>query len=640
MMRRYCAVAAAAVATLGVGVLAAQDQTFPTAALKVWDTAVAVAPAISLGLTPGESVDDAAGVTRHGTGSPTIVTTYANGTHPRGRAGVAYWNPDANIFSWYGKTLGFPSGVAINRAGPVVPGGPIDPGPDMVAGTLDDKPTAFGPGDVWVAGHQLELLYVHIAGTDMFRTYGMTLPIGDPGGKRGWGVTIDESSGFVYLAEPEMGRIARVDPVTGRTRIFLFGGQPAYLAFDRAGNLYTVLSDQDLILRVNRDETMTVWRVPAANGIAPSFREVPHVGADVGAPGDNPNGMLSTDPDGNLWFLETNSNEIGRLSGGADGVIGTADDQICEFTAPGLLAPQQIAVTGAGPSLQVYATEGDGNSVSVLTQVEADAATSPARACTTVAPVAHTDISVFDAATTFFDEKVVPLNTVIIPTVYELTGSGGSASGTAKTADGKLLPPILRFSPMPNPLVSSDGTALGDAGNGFPSGLTGIYAGNRIAGTYIKGNKHFELTSGAVVAVTPSPAPTIVQGRMTGGGTTLTNDGRKVNHGLALNCGAAPKRDDVLQVQWENNQNFTLAAVTARSCSDDPAIASATFDTHSGRGTGHYNGAAASVEWTFTDAGKQGADDVARIVIRNATGLPVLDISGRLVKGDHRARTQ
>jgi hypothetical protein len=638
-MRRYSAVVAAAVAALGVSVYAAQDQTFPTAIVKVWDTAAVVPPSISLGLTPGESVDDAAGITRHGTGSPTIVTTYANGTHPRGRSGIAYWNPDGNVFSWYGKTLGFPSGVTINRAGPTLPGGPIDPGPDMVPGTLDDRPTAFGPGDVWVAGHQLELLYVHLAGTDMFRTYGMTLPIGDPGGKRGWGVTVDETTGFVYLAEPEYGRIARVDPVTGRTKIFLFGGKPASVAFDRTGNLYTVISNLDVILRVNRDDTMTIWRVPAANGIAPSFRTVPHTGADAGLPGDNPNGMLTADAEANLWFLETNSNEIGRLSGGADGIVGTADDQICEFTSPGLAGPQQIAVTGAGPSLQVYFTEGDGNSVSVLTQLEANAATSPTQTCTNVAAEPFLDASVFEAATTFFDEKITPLTTVIIPTVHEVAGSGGPATGGAKTADGKLLPPILRFSAMPNPLFSSDGTPLGDAGNGFPSGLTGVYAGDRVAGTYIKGNKHFELTSRAEVVV-PSPTATIVTGRVVGGGKTQTSDERRVIHGFVLHCEADAKRDDLLHVEWENSHKFKLTAVASRSCADDPGIASAAFDTHSGSGIGRYNGAPATVEWTFTDGGKGGDSDVARIVIRDAAGLPVLDVNDTLAKGDHQARTR
>lgn len=250
----------------------------PRATVRVWDTALAIPPALSLGMTPGESIEDPTGLTRHDTGYPTIVTVYANGSHPRGRSGIAYWNPDANVFTWYGKTLGFPSGVAVNRGGPTVAGGPIDPGPDMLPGTPDDRPTSFGPGDVWVAGHQLELLYVHIAGTDMFRTFGMSNPLGDLGGKRGWGVAVDQATGRAYLAEPEGGRIARVDPVTGRTRIWLFGGSPAYLAFDSAGNLFTTLSAVDAILRIGPDDAGTVWRVPSVNGIAPSFRIVPQIG--------------------------------------------------------------------------------------------------------------------------------------------------------------------------------------------------------------------------------------------------------------------------------------------------------------------------------------------------------------------------
>jgi hypothetical protein len=59
---------------------------------------------------------------------------------------------------------------------------------------------------------------------------------------------------------------------------------------------------------------------------------------------------------------------------------------------------------------------------------------------------------------------------------------------------------------MPNPLLSLGGTPTGDAGNGFPSGLTGVYGGNRIAGAYLRGNKHFELQSGAVIAPPHPPS--------------------------------------------------------------------------------------------------------------------------------------
>jgi hypothetical protein len=297
---------------------------------------------------------------------------------------------------------------------------------------------------------------------------------------------------------------------------------------------------------------------------------------------------------------------------------------MCEFTSPGLLGPQQIAVTGSGPSLQVYFSEGDGNSVSVLTETEADLAAAPTTVCTRT-PGEPFPISAFDAATPFFDEQVMPLHTPIVPTVHEVIGSGGGASGTTRTPDGKLIPPILRFSPMPNPLLSLDGTALADAGNGFPSGLTGVYANNRIAGAYLKGNKHFEVTSEAIVA-----APQAFAGaRMTGGGSTFATNNTRVTHGFVLHCAPTEKHNDVLEVVWEHRR-FHLTTVTARWCSDDPGISSMGFDTHAGRGLGRYNGALASVEWTFTDTGKATMSDVGGIVIRDSLGRVVLDVVGPL----------
>jgi len=59
---------------------------------------------------------------------------------------------------------------------------------------------------------------------------------------------------------------------------------------------------------------------------------------------------------------------------------------------------------------------------------------------------------------------------------------------------------------MPNPLLSNTGAPIGDAGNGFPSGLTGVCGTNKIAEACLRGNKHFELESGAVIA-TPQPPP-------------------------------------------------------------------------------------------------------------------------------------
>lgn len=473
------------------------EENSPHATVKVWDTL------IPLGATPGESVEDAAGLTRHGTGKPTIATVYARSTHLEGLTGISYWNPDENVFVWYGKTMGYPSGVDLNRGGPVQPGGPFG--------------TSFGPGDVWIASHALEPLIVHLAGTDAFRAYGTTGAPGEMPSGQVWGVEVDETTGMGWLAQPGQGRFSRVDPVTGQVFFWQVDCHPAYVTLDGAGRPYATLSGctdgTQHIVRIDNPgreftsetmlDTVSAWQVPSLGG-TPSFTQVPPPLFVPLVTEENPNGLIAADNDGNIWFAESNSNEIGRLSGGPDGIIGTADDVICEFTKPGLLNPQQITTTGSGDLLQVYFTEGDGNSVSVLTQVEADRAGPPTRVCTTV-PVQTATVFTIGVVTEMFDEAVTPLETVISPTVHDVPGLDGSASGTTTTANGQPIPPILRFSPMPNPLMSAYGTPIGDAGNGFPSGLTGVYGTNRVAGAYLRANKHFEVTSGASIAPPPPP---------------------------------------------------------------------------------------------------------------------------------------
>ena len=362
---------------------------FPSATVKVWDTGAPIG-GISLGATPGESIEDPTGLTGHGTTSPTIVTLYARSSHPQGLSGVSYWNPDANSFVWYGKTLAnplgdlapFPGGVDINRVAPV------RSGPSPVFGSV-----TFGPGDVWVGGLQIQQpLYMHFAGTNRFRTYGVNSPT-DRAANRIWGVKLDQSTGDVFVAVPDLGEIARLNPVTAQVTAWVVGGTnfgPAGLTLDSQGRPFTTLSRQDIVLRLDpgpdgvlgtADDVGTFWRVPNRDGIR-SFRDVPPAVPVLQE--EYPNAIITTDTDGNVWFTESNSNEIGRLSAGPDGVLGTADDVICEYTKPGLSNPQQIASTGSGSLLQVYFTEGEGNSVSVLTQAEADLAGEPTRVCTTV----------------------------------------------------------------------------------------------------------------------------------------------------------------------------------------------------------------------------------------------------------------
>jgi hypothetical protein len=632
------AIVLAVIATLP-WISAAQD--FPSATVKVWDSAASLPPSLSLGITPGESVEDPAGLTGHGTSFPTIATVYARGSHPLGPSGVSYWNPDGNLFTWYGKTIGFPGGVDINRNAP-----------RLAATSSEFGDFTFGPGDVWIGGQQSEPLYVHLAGTDRFRTYGT--PDAVRSQSRVWGVKVDPQTGHVFVTQPAEGRVSRLHPVTGEVTLWIVGGGPAGITLDAAGRPYSTLSRVDEILRVDHgrdgvlgtpDDTVIFWRVPNLNGVR-SFRDIRPLTPDPPLPPvqeEYPNAIITTEANGNVWFTESNSHEIGRLSAGPDGVIGSADDVICEFSQKGLLNPQQIASTGSGRSLQVYFTEGEGNSVSVLTEVEANMASAPTQICTPAPAEQLLDFTIGPGHALFFDEEVPPLRTAIVPTVHQVAGRDGFASGTTMTADGKPVPPILRFSPMPSPILSADGNSIGDAGNGFPSGMTGVYATNRIAGAYLKGNKHFEVTSGAVIAQ-PLPFSEALPGRMTGGGRVFAPDGTKVIYGMVLLCTVtANDKHDALQVNWGKGHRFHLTRLTNASCSDDPSIDSgeppAPLDTHTGRGTGRYNGVdGATAEWTFTDVGEPGINrDRARMVIRNAVGLVVLEVDAQLAGANHQA---
>src|SRR5437773_2833270 len=362
----------------------------PAATVKVWDTATPIPPSISLGMTPGESVEDPDGLTGHGTSFPTVVTVYARGTNPGGPSGVSYWNPEGNVFVWYGKTMpggysltmpvppssGFPGGVDINRGGgPVLAGGPCG--------------ASFGAGDVWVGGQQNEPLYVHLAGTDCFRSYATDNGLLPPTSQV-FGVEVDEASGDVFLAQPWEGRISRVHPPTAEATVWNFAGScgsggascgnPSYVTIDPAGRPYATVTSSvfgDGIVRVSlgadgilgtADDRISIWPIRAR----PTFIR-PHLFMSESE--QIPNRIITADANGNIWFSESNSGKIGRLSG----------NEICEYTTPGLSNPQQIVTVGSGDQLQVVFTEGNGNSVSVLTQAEADQASFPNRVCTIVA---------------------------------------------------------------------------------------------------------------------------------------------------------------------------------------------------------------------------------------------------------------
>ena len=98
---------------------------------------------------------------------------------------------------------------------------------------------------------------------------------------------------------------------------------------------------------------------------------------------------------------------------------------------------------------------------------------------------------------------------------------------------------------------------------------------------------------------------------------------------LKLHCDhtVTPNR---LEVNWQDSAGdtprFHLLSETDATCSDDPLITpdppNASFDTHSGKGTGRYDGA--SVDWKFKDAGEPGTLDSECIRVRDGSNTVVL----------------
>jgi hypothetical protein len=69
-----------------------------------------------------------------------------------------------------------------------------------------------------------------------------------------------------------------------------------------------------------------------------------------------------------------------------------------------------------------------------------------------------------------------------------------------------------------------------------------------------------------------------------------------------------------------------------------PKNPSASCDAISGIGTGRYNGTAgATIQFTFTDAGEPGVNDLTAMRIIDASGNVVLETSSTLTGGNQQA---
>ena len=150
------------------------------------------------------------------------------------------------------------------------------------------------------------------------------------------------------------------------------------------------------------------------------------------------------------------------------------------------------------------------------------------------------------------------------------------------------------------------------------------------------------------LAQTGSPTP-LECGRMTGGGSVLTDAYGRVTHGFTLYCGSSSEPNR-LEVNWRVGNAayaFSLDALTSRACWDDPAISAAPpdadFDTYQGAGTGRLRSGRGpfvtgyNITFTFTDAGEPGAQDWVEMTITGPGGEVVLSFEGFIEYGNQQA---
>jgi hypothetical protein len=150
-------------------------------------------------------------------------------------------------------------------------------------------------------------------------------------------------------------------------------------------------------------------------------------------------------------------------------------------------------------------------------------------------------------------------------------------------------------------------------------------------------------TGEAIKGIVKKCGTASLPGQMTGGGSVFTEAGTRVTHGLTLHCNTADSPNN-LEINWGGNR-FHLDSLTKATCSDDPTLTpnppAAGFDTHTGEGTGSYNGVpGATATWVFTDAGEPGKNDSATITIKDAGGATVLTVTGKLKNGNQQAHKQ
>jgi streptogramin lyase len=176
---------------------------------------------------------------------------------------------------------------------------------------------------------------------------------------------------------------------------------PDYITAGPDGNLWFTESDANQIGRITPSGTITEFTIPT--------------------PYSEPVGIAAA-RDGNLWFTESHTNQIGRI---------TPSGTITEFTIPASIShPLEIT---AGPDGDLWFTEGSANQIGQITPVNTDVRspiTVPANA--TVTTPAPTSIT-FPAGSTIPHGFVLPAGTI---TEFAIGTSASGPGGITAGPDG------------------------------------------------------------------------------------------------------------------------------------------------------------------------------------------------------------
>lgn len=154
-----------------------------------------------------------------------------------------------------------------------------------------------------------------------------------------------------------------------------------------------------------------------------------------------------------------------------------------------------------------------------------------------------------------------------------------------------------------------------------------------------------DLNDDLAVKLTFTNQPVVVvpaEGRMTGGGNPMI-DG--VNLGFTLHCDITLSNN--LEINWDGGNWHLDKPIDRAICTDDAAIdptpPASPFDTFEGWAEGRLDGVPGSQAWwEFVDAGEPGRNDMVAIKVwapaaDPSTATPILDISGKLTRGNFQA---